>query len=323
MIVSVATSIIGLASGAVGGVCNVCVGHPLDLVKVRQQMSYSTSATAVLTNSDAATTISLQQEATTVGMLQSIFRRDGFRGLYAGISAPLAAVIPAFAISFASYEFAKNRIQHHYNDDNSSSQSALKISQSAAAGAFSGIPVALVLGPTERIKCLMQMYPKNPNYSTFGRAIMNVYRQGGGASLTRGTFMTVCRDVPGNAAYFATYEYIKRLFANQLNNEYYDSSSRSQMMILSTVLAGGLAGVANWIVAIPFDVVKSRWQAAEPGQYANVRSVIQHLLHTRGPAAFFSGLTPALLRAFPANAACFLGAETAKGWLANSLSNEC
>lgn len=258
-------------------------------------------------------TTSLPSQHSTSNMVRAIIQSNGVGGLYAGISAPLVAVVPAFAIAFASYEFAKNRIrqQNSYDSDDFS----LTMSQTALAGGFSGIPLALVVGPTERIKCLMQMYPNQPSYSTFGKTVHTVYSQGGISSVMRGTMMTVIRDVPGNAAYFATYESLKRLFARYSNDFGGSVSSTSTVSITSTILAGGLAGVANWIVAIPFDVVKSRWQNSEPGQHRNVRAVVNHLLQTEGPKAFFRGLTPALLRAFPANAACFLGAETAKRFL--------
>jgi solute carrier family 25 carnitine/acylcarnitine transporter 20/29 len=78
---------------------------------------------------------------------------------------------------------------------------------------------------------------------------------------------------------------------------------------LAVITAGGLSGVTNWLVAVPPDVLKSRYQAAEPGKYTSIRQVATELLQTEGPGAFFKGLAPALTRAFPANAACFLGSE--------------
>ena len=39
------------------------------------------------------------------------------------------------------------------------------------------------------------------------------------------------------------------------------------MSIGSTLFAGGMAGICNWLVAIPMDVVKSRLQA---GEWANL-----------------------------------------------------
>ena len=38
-------------------------------------------------------------------------------------------------------------------------------------------------------------------------------------------------------------------------------------------------------------------------------------MRTEGPASLFKGLTPVMLRAFPANAACFLGFEVTMKFL--------
>jgi solute carrier family 25 carnitine/acylcarnitine transporter 20/29 len=87
---------------------------------------------------------------------------------------------------------------------------------------------------------------------------------------------------------------------------------------LATLLAGGLAGVANWIVAIPIDTLKSNLQVSTtPGNYPHgIRSVWKEMRLNREPVtSLFRGLTPALLRAFPSNAACFLGYETAMNFL--------
>ncbi|KAK9759380.1 carnitine transporter [Basidiobolus ranarum] len=78
---------------------------------------------------------------------------------------------------------------------------------------------------------------------------------------------------------------------------------------MAVLVAGGLAGMANWAVAIPPDVLKSRLQTAPEGTYKGVMDVFTHLIRTEGPSALFRGLGPAMLRAFPANAACFLGVE--------------
>ncbi|RUO95953.1 mitochondrial substrate/solute carrier [Jimgerdemannia flammicorona] len=64
-----------------------------------------------------------------------------------------------------------------------------------------------------------------------------------------------------------------------------------------------------WCIAIPPDVLKSRLQSAPAGTYTGTLDVLRKTLHHDGPAALFKGLGPAMLRAFPANAACFLGVE--------------
>lgn len=70
-----------------------------------------------------------------------------------------------------------------------------------------------------------------------------------------------------------------------------------------------MAGVAMWCIAIPPDVVKSRLQSAPAGTYTGASDVLKQILKTEGPTALFKGLGPAMLRAFPANAATFCGYE--------------
>ncbi|KAF7400324.1 hypothetical protein HZH66_005508 [Vespula vulgaris] len=113
--------------------------------------------------------------------------------------------------------------------------------------------------------------------------------------------------------YFMTYETIQRWIV----------PDGGKLGLLSTILAGGFAGVANWIIGIPPDVLKSRLQAAPEGTYKKgIREVFARLLKEEGPRALYKGCTPVMLRAFPANAACFLGFEAAMNflnWVAPSL----
>ncbi len=69
----------------------------------------------------------------------------------------------------------------------------------------------------------------------------------------------------------------------------------------------GMAGVAMWSIAIPPDVIKSRIQSSPAGTYKGFSDAFLKIVRNEGPGALFKGLGPALLRAFPANAAGFLG----------------
>lgn len=115
---------------------------------------------------------------------------------------------------------------------------------------------------------------------------------------------TLLRDGSGSFAYFGAYEGIKRSLTT-------DGKPPSS---LSVLFAGGSAGMLNWMIAIPFDTVKSRMQAAVGNSPAATRGMLataRHVVETEGAAALYRGVGPALLRAFPANAACFWGYETA------------
>lgn len=114
--------------------------------------------------------------------------------------------------------------------------------------------------------------------------------------------LTVLTDVPASGLYFATYQGISAAAAK--------ASAGEKPSILVTIFAGGMAGIANWIVGMPADVLKSRLQTAPEGTYPNgLRDVFVQLMRHEGPLALYKGITPVMLRAFPANAACFVGFE--------------
>mmetsp|Transcript_14752 Transcript_14752/g.19285 ORF Transcript_14752/g.19285 Transcript_14752/m.19285 type:complete len:310 (+) Transcript_14752:136-1065(+) len=273
-------------SGGVGGICVVLVGHPLDLIKVRMQ----TAAVGA-------------KNASVLGMFANTFAKEGIPGLYRGVSAPLLAVTPIFAISFWGYDMGQRLIRWAKPD-----VKELSLADKCWAGGFSAIPTTAVMAPSERIKCVMQT--TTGKYNGMLDCAAGIYREGGVRSLFRGTFATLLRDVPGSIAWFGMYEYAK-LEMMRLQG-YEDTSQLSPIAVLTS---GGLAGMACWMVAIPPDVLKSRYQAAPEGTYTGIMDVYTKLMKEEGPGALFKGIRPALIRAFPANAACFFGMEVSRKFL--------
>lgn len=115
------------------------------------------------------------------------------------------------------------------------------------------------------------------------------------------------KDVPASGMYFLTYEFIKKMVAETVKEGEKITPTREFM---GTIFAGGMAGVANWTVGMPQDVLKSRLQTAPEGAYPNgMRDVLRQLLKNEGPLALYKGFAPVMTRAIPANAACFIGLE--------------
>ncbi|CAD6235693.1 GSCOCG00007975001-RA-CDS [Cotesia congregata] len=279
-------------SGGVGGIFTVITGHPLDTIKVRLQTSSGANGVLYTGTWDCA---------------KKIARNEGFRGFYKGMGAPLCGVAPIFAISFLGFGLGK-RLQQTGPDHE------LTAIQLFNAGAFSGVCTTIIMAPGERIKCLLQVQHgmDNVKYNGPVDCIKQLYRQGGIRSIYKGTAATLMRDVPASGMYFMTYDLIQRLLAQD----------DKKLSLLSTIFAGGCAGIANWIVGMPPDVVKSRLQTAPEGMYKGAKDVFKELISTEGIRGLYKGVTPVMLRAFPANAACFLGFELAikvLNWAAPSL----
>lgn len=168
------------------------------------------------------------------------------------------------------------------------------------AGAISAVFTTGIMAPGERIKTLLQTQDaKNPKYNGMVDCLKKVYREGGIRGVYKGSVATLLRDAPASFMYFSTYEFLKHSLSDE-------SGKLNPAAIL---FAGGFAGIMNWLVAIPPDVLKSRLQAAPEGTYKGIRDVFTELMAKEGPRALYKGVTPVMLRAFPANAATFLGVE--------------
>jgi len=281
-------------AGGCGGITATLVGHPFDTIKVRLQTQSSVSP--VYRGS--------------WDCVQQTVRKEGITALYKGMGAPLVATSPIFAICFLGNAIGK-RLQQKTPDE------VLGPGQLAAAGALSGVMSTIVMAPGERIKCLLQVQNASGGsggvkYSGPVDVIRSLYREGGVRSIFKGSAATAARDGPASAAFFASYELIQR---------WLQGPQRTELSVGSTLFAGGLAGMCNWLVAIPMDVVKSRLQAAPEGTYSGALDVLKKLLAAEGPRALWKGAVPVLMRAFPANAACFLGYETAMHTLNQLASN--
>ena len=186
------------------------------------------------------------------------------------------------------------------------------VGQISSAGFFSAIPQTLITAPFERVKVLLQIQGQKqlapgekPKYAGGVDVVRQLYKEGGIKSVFRGSAMTLARDGPGSAAYFATYETVKR----RLTPKNADGSP-GQLSLTAVMAAGGAAGVAMWIPVFPVDTIKSRLQSAEGSP--TIGGVVRELWGRGGFKAFFPGIGPAMARAVPANAATFLGVELAQ-----------
>ena len=293
------SSLKSFLSGGVGGVAAVLVGHPFDLIKVRMQTGTTVGSASASTSASA--------NGGVFGALLRTLRTEGIRGLYRGVSAPLVASTPIYAISFWGYDVGQTIVRKFdgSNINNNNSSRPLTIPEIMVAGGLSALPMIIVMAPTERIKCLLQVQttttttsttatggqPQPPRYTGMVDCASKVYKSGGLPSLYKGTMLTLMRDVPGSIAWFGTYEVIKRSLVEWQGKE--DGGDLSPLAVMT---AGGFAGMVCWGTTIVPDNLKSRYQTAPEGKYKGMSDVYKTLVKEEGYGALFTGFRPAMIR---------------------------
>ncbi|TKR61195.1 hypothetical protein L596_028339 [Steinernema carpocapsae] len=257
-------------AGCVGGGAGVLAGHPLDTVKVRLQ----TQANG--------------QYRGTWHCFTTILKNENVKGLYKGISSPLASLTFVNAIIFGVHgNIAKSM------DENS-------VKTHFIAGCAGGCAQAIVAAPTELLKLRIQVQDeKHLVYRSPYHCAKTLVDQHGKRFLFRGMLATVIRDCPAFGIYFASYEWMARKLSKDGTME---SLTSAQLLF-----AGGAAGMLSWLSNYPTDVIKTRFQACD--SYKSYGDVIRRTYAENGIRTFYRGLGSTLLRAFPTNAATFFTVE--------------
>eukprot|EP00003_Mantamonas_plastica_P004721 TRINITY_DN1375_c0_g1_i2.p1 TRINITY_DN1375_c0_g1~~TRINITY_DN1375_c0_g1_i2.p1 ORF type:complete len:256 (-),score=57.50 TRINITY_DN1375_c0_g1_i2:1129-1896(-) len=225
-------------------------------------------------------------------------RKEGPLGLYKGIGPPLAGIGFLYAVVFAGYGAGKSLVRKGDQPDTDFSGA-----QYFTAGCVSGVITTAMMVPMEQIKIRLQVDTEG-KYKGSVDCFKAIYREGGIRSAYRGAVLTLWRDVPGSGAYFAAYELMRRKMIPE-------GGTANDLNFWQVLLAGGSAGICNWLIALPADTLKSRYQTAPIGTYSGSMDCLKQLIKNDGPQALFRGFTPIMVRAFPANAATFLGFELA------------
>ena len=122
-------------------------------------------------------------------------------------------------------------------------------------------------------------------------------RSDGIFGLYRGMVATILREIPSFAGYFCVYEGFKGHF----------KSTALHDSVWNPIISGGFAGIAAWLPCYPQDVIKSVIQSNE--SKLTIFEASKLIYKNSGLKGFFKGFTPTMIRAFPANAATFLGYE--------------
>ena len=141
-----------------------------------------------------------------------------------------------------------------------------------------------------------------PRIGPFGLT-KQIINSEGVQGLFHGLRPTFMREMPGYFCFFFAYEFTREVFVKE-------GQSKEDIGPLGTIVSGGVAGMALWTVIFPADVVKSRQQVSGVSEPL-IRAGLD-ILRKEGVMALYNGLTPSLIRTFPATGALFFAYEYSK-----------
>eukprot|EP00759_Apiculatamorpha_spiralis_P043889 PhF_6_TR41048/c0_g1_i1/m.62176/K15114/ORT1; mitochondrial ornithine carrier protein len=262
-----------IAAGTMAGMTSKLIEYPFDTIKVRLQDSRS-------------------MYKGVWDCLHTTWGKEGIRGFYRGVAAPLWGAMFETALLFTSY----NAILNMFQSD------ALPVT--VIAGAVSGMCMAVVLTPIEVVKCRMQVeytLPKGErkHYGAL-HCLWGISYVEGPRGLFRGVGAFVAREGPGNAMWYGAYESSREYFSSTMRMK------KHELPLPYIALSGSWAGFWYWTINFPMDTVKTRIQTHPTYHNTGVLRGIKDLYREKGIRGLYPGYSITVARAIPSNAMIFV-----------------
>ncbi|GBG33113.1 Carrier protein YMC2, mitochondrial [Hondaea fermentalgiana] len=239
--------------------------------------------------------------------LQQTVRHEGVSALYKGLSGPLMAQAVYKAVMFGGFGYASRQLDlATYREAGAHDQ---VLARAFLCGSFAGTLNAFVVCPVELVRTrLMVQQEWSPSGQRGGvvyRGAWDCIRQtvtteaGGPAALWRGLTSTILRDGPGVGMWFGSFEATKLILTKSLE---WDPVSNATLLT-----SGAMGGVGFWLVALPFDTIKSNIQTAHRAEDASIAAVVRRL----GLRGLYTGLSVSLVRGVPGAGITFFAQKRA------------
>lgn len=266
--------IIQIGAGGSAGFIEVCIMHPMDLVKTRFQLQVKMKAVDTIYYTGI------------LDCIQKMCKTEGVSSLWKGILPPIIVETPKRAVKFFTFEQYKQFFLF-----GAPSPTPLTF---ACAGFFAGVTEGILVNPFEVIKVKQQSNRiERPSAATVTKEIVSKYGFGLNG-LNKGLSATVMRNSIFNSFYFGFYHSVKN---------YIPVSKDPLVEFLTKVGLGFVSGTVASCLNIPFDVAKSRIQGPQGNiRYKGTLNTICIIYRNEGFRALYKGLLPKVLRLGPGGA---------------------
>ncbi|OAV90253.1 hypothetical protein PTTG_28377 [Puccinia triticina 1-1 BBBD Race 1] len=200
--------------------------------------------------------------------LRGLWKKEGYRFLFAGAAAPIIGLAFIDSFFFATYGKCMNTFDQDRERPN-------HLGYVFTSGAIAGGFCALLQTPIEVIKCRAQA--EHLNHETGSKSgsfaiAKKIYRRDGFQGFYLGGLMTGLRDSLSSGIFFTSYALtrggLRQLFSQQ---SFASSDSESPLStpttrsseILVNMVAGGSSGMISALLPYPLDIIKTRLQVTK------------------------------------------------------------
>lgn len=307
-----------IAFGSLAGTLGKLVEYPFDTVKVRLQSQPDHLPLRYTGPLDC---------------FKQGFQSDGVRGLYRGVSAPLAGAAAETASLFWSYGVAQEVLRK--SGVGVGGEGELGLGGKVTAGGISGGMTAFILTPIELVKCRMQVPLHSPLDPTLHSGatrltsatlspfavIADVFRREGLLGFWRGHLGTFLRETGGTAAWFGGWEATTLYLKTRLASQHSPTTLPTDVALplSQQMFAGAIAGMSYNFLFYPADTIKSKIQTGElttSGVRPTFAGVGKELWRVHGLKGLYRGCGITVARSAPSSALIFSVVENLKGWFA-------
>ncbi|KAH3914497.1 hypothetical protein HBI56_094780 [Parastagonospora nodorum] len=292
-----------IVCGSTAGVVGKYIEYPFDTVKVRLQSQPDTVPLRYTGPLDC---------------FKKSLQRDGFLGIYRGISAPLVGAAVETSTLFFSYRIACDALKASgvYPDLKRHPEKDLPYTGMLYCGMVAGAITSLFLTPIELVKCKMQV-PVEASGRVVSQpgilsVIASIYRHQGVLGYWHGQFGTFIRETGGGAAWFGGYEGMKMLFKKSNKS----AKNDDDLPVWQRMASGSVAGAAYNFMFYPADTIKSRMQTEDvkklTGGQSTFGAVGKALWKQHGIKGMYRGCGITVGRSIPSSAFIFTVYEELK-----------
>ncbi|KAL4856745.1 Isocitrate lyase [Chlorella vulgaris] len=296
-IVTVSPTVKAVA-GSLGGVVEACMLQPIDVMKTRLQLDHSGHYKGM------------------VHCGRTIAKEEGIKSLWKGLTPFVGQLTLKYALRMGSNAFFLELMRDQDG----------KLSQGARLGAGLGAGVSealLVVTPFEVVKTRMQQQKGTDKallkYRGPVHTAMTVAREEGVMKLWSGATATTIRQGSNQMSLFWGKSVCDGLFYGK-----YEGDGKL-LSPAQSAASGFVAACIGPILNNPFDVVKTRMQAANKGgpQYTGFMHCLKSIASNEGMLALWKGLVPRLARTPPGQAIVWSVSDQITGYFERQRRAQC